>query len=66
VNQRELASRLEVATSTVSRLASGQRTPRWPLIYKIAGVLGWPAEEQLDAIYKRDYAPQFKKRMEQA
>lgn len=66
MNQRELASKLEVATSTVSRLASGQRTPRWTLIYRIADVLGWPAEEQLGAIYKHDYASQFKKRMEQA
>lgn len=59
----ELATAARISQATVSRLLSGDRGPSIRMMGRIRDVLSWPAEEQVRAIEKGQYAEQLNERL---
>jgi transcriptional regulator with XRE-family HTH domain len=66
MNQTEMAERLDVSVSTVSRLVSGERRPSLDLMIKIRDELGWPLDNQADLLNvgMATWSSQFWRRVE--
>lgn len=62
----ELATRLGVAESTVSRLLSGERRPSLDMVLKIRATLLWGLEAQSAALQKGNYGTLLRVKMEAA
>ncbi len=66
VKASELASALDRSEATVSRLLSGERKPSLETMRDIKLVLGWPIDQQAEALEADTYPIELKKRMEHA
>ncbi len=66
VKASELASALDRSEATVSRLLSGERKPSLETMRDIKLVLGWPIDQQAEALEADIYPIELKKRMEHA
>jgi transcriptional regulator with XRE-family HTH domain len=64
MNLTETARALDCSLATVSRIASGERTPSLELMAEIRRVLRWSIEAQADEVRAGTYAATFKDKME--
>lgn len=61
----DLARRIGVSVATVSRLASGNRSPSVALMERISKVIEWPIEKQCRAYLDGTYGQKLTAAMEQ-
>lgn len=63
MTNQELATKLGLDHSTVSKYRNGTRTPSIETLIKVDQVLNWPIEEQITALVHEVYAPYLEERI---
>ena len=63
MTNQELAVKLGLNHSTVSKYRNGTRTPSFPTMFVIEKILDWPLENQIVALTEGVYAPYLEGRI---
>lgn len=63
MTNQELATRLGLNHSTVSKYRNGTRTPSFPTMFEIEKVLEWPLENQILALTAGVYSHYLENRI---